>query len=247
MVAEHPDFGRSAAIRLVRGSPNELALELTVAGWGVLTGKVTDDAGPAADTIVTAQAVNTPNAMYSVASGPDGTFRFDRLAPDTYKVSAMLGNPMRGMAFYSKQVVVGMGTPATVDLEVEKGSVTVSAKVTASNGTVTGGAAWIISGVVSARNADELNLMTAQQQAGTSSFGILFGGRPATFASTRPGDYTVCAAVLPAALNPMQGMQYFQNHAADLPVTCKAMRVLAQPAEQSIDIQTTLPALVPDP
>jgi hypothetical protein len=123
----------------------------------------------------------------------------------------------------------------------------VSAKVTADNGTVTGGAAWIISGTVSARNADELNLMTAQQQAGTSSFGILFGGRPATFASTRPGDYTVCAAVLPAALNPMQGMQYFQNHAADLPVTCKAMRVLAQPAEQSIDIQTTLPALVPDP
>lgn len=247
VVAEHPDLGRSAAIRLVRGSPNEMALELTVAGWGILTGKVTDDAGPAADTIVTAQAVNTPNAMYSVGSGPDGTFRFDRLAPDTYKVSAMLGNPMRGMAFYSKQVVVGMGTPATVDLEVEKGSVTVSAKVTASNGTVTGGAAWIISGVVSARNADELNLMTAQQQAGTSSFGILFGGRPATFASTRPGDYTVCAAVLPAALNPMQGMQYFQNHAADLPVTCKAMRVLAQPAEQSIDIQTTLPALVPDP
>jgi hypothetical protein len=231
----------------VRGSPNELALELTVAGWGVLTGKVTDDAGPAADTIVTAQAVNTPNAMYSVGSGPDGTFRFDRLAPDTYKVSAMLGNPMRGMAFYSKQVVVGMGTPATVDLEVEKGSVTVSAKVTPSNGTVTGGAAWIISGVVSARNADELNLMTAQQQAGTSSFGILFGGRPATFASTRPGDYTVCAAVLPAALNPMQGMQYFQNHAADLPVTCKMVKVTAAPTEQSFTVATTLPALVPDP
>ncbi len=247
VVAEHPDFGRSAALRIVRGAPNEQSLELVLAGWGVLAGKVSDDAGPAADTIVSAQSVNTPNAMYSVASGADGTFRFDKLAPDTYKVSAMLGTPMRGMSFYSKQVKVDIDKPATVDLTVDKGAITVNATVTADNGDVQGGAAWLLSGSVTAANADELALVAAQQQQGTTTFGILFGGRPATFASTRPGDYSLCAAVLPAGLPPMQGMQYFQTHAADLPVKCKMVKVTPAPAEQSFTIATSLPALVPDP
>ncbi|MBK9033581.1 MAG: carboxypeptidase regulatory-like domain-containing protein [Myxococcales bacterium] len=247
VVAEHPDLGRSAAVRLVRGAPNEQALELTLAGWGVLTGKVIDDAGPAENTIITAQSANVPNAMYSVASGDDGTFRFDKLAPDTYKVSAMLGNPMRGMAFYSKQVVVGPDQPATVDLAVETGSVSVALKVTASNGDVQGGVGWLISGVVAATNVDELNLIAGQQQAGTTKFGLLMGGRPASFEGVRPGSYTACTAVLPAGLQPMQGMQYFQNHATDLPVLCKAAQVTAAPATQTIELATTLPALVPDP
>ena len=77
-----------------------------------------DDAGAAADTIISAQSVNTPNATYSVVSGADGTFRFDKLAPDTYKVSAMLGTPMRGMTFYSKQVkVVEHGAIAAAQIE----------------------------------------------------------------------------------------------------------------------------------
>jgi hypothetical protein len=178
VVAEHPDLGRSAALRVVRGSPNELTLELVVAGWGVLTGKVTDDDGPAADTIVSAQSVSTPNAMYSVVSGPDGTFRFDKLAPDTYKVSAMLGNPMRGMTFYSKQVKVDTTAPATVDLTVDKGAITVSVTATADNGTVEGGAAWLLTGTITAANADELGLAAALQTSGTSTFGVMFGGRP---------------------------------------------------------------------
>jgi len=248
VVAEHPDLGRSAALRVVRGSPNELTLELVVAGWGVLTGKVSDDAGAAADTIISAQSVNTPNATYSVVSGADGTFRFDKLAPDTYKVSAMLGTPMRGMTFYSKQVKVDATTPATVELTVDKGAVTVSTTVTADNGDVPGGAAWLLTGTITAANADELGLASALQTSGSSTFSILFGGRPATFANVRPGDYSLCVAVLPPGLGgPQQSMGYFQNHAADLPVKCKMVKVTPAPAEQSFTIATTLPALVPDP
>jgi hypothetical protein len=246
VVAEHPDFGRSAALRVVRGSPNELTLELVVAGWGVLTGKVTDADGPAADTIVSAQSVSTPNAMYSVVSGADGTFRFDKLAPDTYKVSAMLGTPMRGMTFYSKQVKVDTTAPATVDLTVDKGAITVSVTATADNGTVEGGAAWLLTGTITAANADELGLAAALQTSGTSTFGVMFGGRPATIINVRPGDYSLCVTVLPPGLG-MQGMQYFTNHAADLPVKCKMVKVTAAPTEQSFTVATTLPALVPDP
>ena len=64
----------------------------------------------------------------------------------------------------------------------------------------------------------------------------------------RPGDYSLCVAVLPPGLGgPQQSMGYFQNHAADLPVKCKMVKVTPAPAEQSFTIATTLPALVPDP
>ena len=56
--------------------------------------------------IVRPQSTTTPGALYSVASGPDGAYRFDKLAPDNYKVSATVGMPMTGMKFYSKEVAV---------------------------------------------------------------------------------------------------------------------------------------------
>lgn len=246
VVAEHPDLGRSAARYVTRGAPDELTLEINLSGWAVLTGTVRNDDGAADGTIVTAQAINTPNAMYSVSSGPDGSFRFDKLAPDTYKVSAMLGNPMRGMNFYSKQVAVSAERPAVVDLAVERGQITVTAKVTTTGGEATGGAAWLISGAVAAANAEQLNLVTAQQPEGTSTFGILFGGRPATFANVRPGNFSLCAAVLPAGLNPREGMQYFSDHAADLPVVCKAVVVKPAPTEQTFELTAAVPARVAD-
>lgn len=215
-------------------------------GWGVLTGTVNNDDGPADGTIVSAQSVATPNALYSVASGPDGSFRFDKLAPDVYKVSAMLGNPMRGMAFYSKQVAVGPDAPARVDLTVERGQITVKVVVTVAEGEPTGGLAWLISGAVRASNAEQLNQVTAQQPEGNSTFGFMMGTQPRTFESVRPGNYTACVALIPAGLGPREGGEYFQNHAADLPVYCKALVVRPAPAEQEIAIAAVVPPRLPD-
>ena len=246
VVAEHPDLGRSAARYVTRGAPDELQLEIGVVGWGVLTGTVNNDDGPADGTIVSAQSVATPNALYSVASGPDGSFRFDKLAPDVYKVSAMLGNPMRGMAFYSKQVAVGPDAPARVDLTVERGQITVKVVVTVAEGEPTGGLAWLISGAVRASNAEQLNQVTAQQPEGNSTFGFMMGTQPRTFESVRPGNYTACVALIPAGLGPREGGEYFQNHAADLPVYCKALVVRPAPAEQEIAIAAVVPPRLPD-
>jgi hypothetical protein len=246
VVAEHPDLGRSAARYVQRGAPDELQLEILVAGWGVLTGTVNNDDGPADGTIVSAQSVATPNALYSVTSGPDGSFRFDKLAPDVYKVSAMLGNPMRGMAFYSKQVAVGPGTPARVDLKVERGEITVKVAVTVAEGEVTGGVAWLISGSVTAKNAEQLNQVTAQQPEDNSTFGFMMGARPRTFENVRPGNYTACVALVPAGLGPREAGEYFQNHAADLPVFCKALAVRPTPTEQEVTIAGAVPPRLPD-
>jgi hypothetical protein len=104
----------------------------------------------------------------------------------------MLGTPMRGMTFYSKQVKVDTTAPATVDLTVDKGAITVSVTATADNGTVEGGAAWLLTGTITAANADELGLAAALQTSGTSTFGVMFGGRPATIATCARAT-TACA------------------------------------------------------
>ena len=247
IVAEHADYGRSAARRIAPNAPDQLALEIVLSGYGVLVGTVKDDTGPAENTIVTVQAINTPNAMYSVASGDDGTFRFDKLAPDVYKVSAMLGSPMRGMSFYSKQVAVGADTPASIELAVEKGTVTLALKITATNGDIKGGFAWLVSGTIAPSTIDQLNLITAQLPESQTRWGFLFGGNAPSYPELRPGTFTACVALMPGEItSPPQGMAYFERHGDDLPVTCKAVRITDVPAQQSVDLVTTLPPFIVD-
>lgn len=247
VVAEQADLGRSPARRVLKGAPDESALVLQLTGWGVLTGRVKDANGPAADTIVTAQAVSSPSAMYSVASGADGTFRFDKLAPDVYKVSAMLGNPMRGMSFYSKKVTVAVGTPASVELAVERGTFTIKLHVTAKNGTVKGGMAWLISAPVTPATIDELNVIVAGLAENQSKWGFLFGAMAPTWDGLQPGRFTVCVGLMPAEISdPRGGMEYFARHGDELPVTCKAIVIGDGPTEQTVDIEGTLPPYIKD-
>ncbi len=247
VVAEHPDFGRSAAVRLQRGVSEEGALVITLAGFGSLAGKATDAAGPAADTIITATSVASANAMYSVSTGPDGTYRFDKLAPDTYKVSAMLGMPMRGMTFHSTQATVSSGKEARADLTVKKGEVTLTVTAKAAAGEFKGGFAWLVSGVIVASNGRELSNRVAAQEGGTSALGIMFGGRPATYKELLPGAYTVCVSAIPAEVaGGPQAMTYLDRHGDELPAVCKPVTVTAQPKEQTTEVTVEIPAFIPD-
>ncbi|HUQ03579.1 MAG TPA: carboxypeptidase-like regulatory domain-containing protein [Kofleriaceae bacterium] len=246
VVAEHADMGRSAAIRLQRGVSDEKAVVLNLAGFGSLVGKATDAAGPAAETIITAQSTSAGMAMYTVATGPDGTYRFDKLAPDTYKVSAMLGMPMRGMTFFSTQATVETGKEARADLAVVKGDVTLIVTAKAKSGDFKGGFAWLVSGVVAAKNGRELQARMSAQEGGTSSLGIMFGGRPATFKELVPGVYSVCAAALPAEVAGGNPMNYLERHGDDLPVFCKQLTVALAPKEQQAEVTVEIPAFVAD-
>jgi hypothetical protein len=247
VVAEHASFGRSAAVRLQRGVSDEKAVVLNLAGFGSLVGKATDAAGPAAETIITAQSTSAGMAMYSVATGPDGTYRFDKLAPDTYKVSAMLGMPMRGMTFHSTQATVASGQEVRADLTVVKGDVTLTVTAKAMNGDFKGGFAWLVSGVVAATNGRDLQARMSAQAGGTSSLGIMFGGRPATYKEVVPGGYTVCASAIPAEVaGGPQAMTYLERHGDDMPVFCKPVMVAPQPKEQQAELTVEIPPFIAD-
>src|SRR5439155_1655806 len=112
IVADLPGVGRSKALRVTADAPNQTALSLELLQYGAISGSLTQGGQPAAGVMATAQSTSTPGAVYTVQAGRDGAYRFDQLAPDTYKVSAMLGTPRRGMHLYSQQVTIAPGAEA---------------------------------------------------------------------------------------------------------------------------------------
>jgi uncharacterized GH25 family protein len=247
IVAEQPDIGRSKAMRIPTNmsGQNELVLELQK--FGSLKGTLRVSGKPSEGVIVSCQPTTTPGAIYGVASGPDGTYRYDRLAPDTYKVSATVGMPMMGMKFYSKEIAVPSGKEVTLDLSADPGAVTLEVKATAKDGSKIGVAsAFLSSGVVVARTAADLGLKLAASGPSSSQWVIVRNGEAARFNELVPGNYSVCVSPFPSQVQGMAAMGYAERHSDDLPAFCEQVKIAPAPATQSMTVTVELPPLVAD-
>jgi len=194
IVAEQPAIGRSKAMRVPTDMPGQGELVLELQKFGALSGILRVQGKPAEGVFVSCQSTTTPGAIYAVASGPDGAYRYDRLAPDTYKVSATVGMPMMGMKFYSKEVVVLPGKEATVDLAADPGTVTLAVQAVAKNGKMGVGNAFLATGVIAAKTMTDLSLQMAGAGASSSQWVIIRNGEPAKFNEVVPGTSTPCAS-----------------------------------------------------
>ena len=245
LVAEHDSRGRSSAVRLPAGDPAEQDLTIALMPFGSMTGTVKDGDQIAEGQIVSVQSTTAPGVMYGVASGSDGVFRLDRLAPDSYKVSAMTGmNPMRGMGFFSKTVQVEGGKETRVDVTIERGTISLAAKAHAAGDVPVGGMGWIVSGVIAARNGKELQLKLAAHGDSFSNFTIMMTGQSAVFRELVAGSYTVCLLPLPTGIQGQAAMGYAMRHGDELPAFCKPVAVAEAPAEQSMVIEVETPPII---
>nr|MBA3822158.1 hypothetical protein [Deltaproteobacteria bacterium] len=246
VVAEHETIGRSRGMRLPTLLPGQTELTLALEKFGALTGVLRQGGKPAEGVFVTLQSTTTPGAIYSVASGPDGSYRFDRLAPDIYKASATLGMPMTGMKFYSKQIEVPPGKEVTIDLAVEPGSVTLDVTAVASNGKVGVASVYLASGVITAKSMNELGLKMAAAGPGASQWVIVRRGEPARFVDVAPGAYSACVVPYPAAVQGMAAMGYAERHGDAMPAFCKQVTVAASPPTQAASLPVELPPFIAD-
>ncbi len=245
IVAEHPSIGRSKGYRLPSDVPGT---DLTIAlqKFGALSGTLRQGGKPAEGVFVSCQSTTSPGALYSVASGPDGSYRFDKLAPDVYKVSATLGMPMTGMRFYSKQIAVPEGKEVSIDLAVEPGTITLGVTVVPHSGTLGVANVWLATGVIVSKTATDLQLQMAAAGPGASQWVILRNGEPAVFKELVAGAYSACVVPFPAEVKGMAAMSYAERHGDKLPAFCKAIQVLAAPSSQSTDVPVDLPPFVAD-
>jgi hypothetical protein len=246
IVAEHDSIGRSKALRIPTVAPGQHELVINLEKFGSLSGVLRQGGKVAEGVIVNCQSTTTPGALFGVSSGPDGSYKFDRLAPDTYKVSAMVGFPMVGMKFYSQVVTVPSGGQVSIDLVVDPGAVTVDATVTARNGTLRVAQANLVTGSINATTYNDLTVKLAGAGAGASQFVIIRNGEPARFSEVMPGNYTICIVPYPAEVRGMAAMGYIERHADTLNAFCKPLVVAASPPVQATTISVDLPAFVND-
>ncbi len=247
IVAEHETLGRSRGMRLPTMLPGQTELTLNLEKFGALTGVLRQGGKAAEGVFVSCQSTTTPGAIYSVASGPDGGYRFDRLAPDIYKVSATLGMPMTGMKFYSKQVEVPSGKEVSIDLTVDPGAVTVDVTLKTKSGAAVGVAnVYLASGTITATTGSELSLKMAAAGPGASQWVIVRRGEPARFSEVVPGNYSACAIPYPAEVKGMAAMTYADRHGDTLLAFCKPVSVGPSPETQAATLPVDLPPFVPD-
>ena len=245
IVADLAGVGRSTPMRVTDDAAAPTNLVLQLQPYGSISGTLHQDS-TAAGVGVTAQSTSTPGAVYIVQAGADGMYSFDHLAPDTYKVSATLGSPRRGMHFYSKQVDVPPSTNVTVDLSVDTGSITVVVTPTPTGGTVGVVLGWLANATLTATTDQALSLQLAAAGAGNSQMAIGRSG-PVTFSDMASGAYTVCLVTLPLEVTGQQAVGYLGRHASALPSVCKPVTVADSPASQTVAVQVTVPAMIPDP
>ena len=247
VVAEQPALGRSRAIALPTVMPGQSELTLTLEAYGSLAGTLTQGGQPLGGIAVTCQATATPGAIYTVMAGADGAYRFDALAPDTYKVSAMVGSPRSGMKSYSKQADVPTGAQVTLDLTVDPGTITVQVTAIPAGGALGIASTWLVSGAISATNATDLQHKLAASGAGTSARSLAFAAGVATFGETSPGTYTACVAPLPVEVRGAGARCYGNDRAETLPVFCQPVTVAASPDTQAAQVPVVVPTYTPDP
>ncbi|HEY5948511.1 MAG TPA: carboxypeptidase-like regulatory domain-containing protein, partial [Kofleriaceae bacterium] len=246
IVADHPDVGRSKAIRVPTNLPGQSELVLELQKYGSIKGVLRVGGKPAEGVLVSCQSTTTPGAIYGVASGPDGVYRYDRLAPDTYKISATVGMPMMGMKFYSKEIVVPPGKTVTLDLTADPGNVTLDVQAVARTGKLGVANVFLATGTVTARTATDLGLKMAAAGPSSAQWVIVRNGEPARFSEVVAGSYSACVVPFPLEVQGMAAMGYADRHSDALLAYCQSVRVSAAPETQTTKVSVEIPPFQAD-
>jgi len=127
VVADHQDVGRSESVAIPAGTAN-LEIELVLQAPGAVQGFVRADNEPAAEAVVLLRPRTSGNSDFLVTTGPDGSYRFDRIAPGNYILYGMLGRGTQtgGSDGNGRGVTVEAGRVLDADLDLTREGVTVT-------------------------------------------------------------------------------------------------------------------------
>jgi hypothetical protein len=255
VVAEHERLGRSTAVRVVAGGAPP-RLELVLLPFASLEGTVRLSGGaPAVEVLVNLNSQTVPGTMFAVATGADGRYVFDRLAADTYVISAVTGGPqagkslLRAVGMHSQVVTIAPGEAATLDLTVSSGAVSLFVTPVTRDGRKARFAQIIVAaGTLRPGTARELEYQLAGLGPVYSSLALYLGESPSRFEDIEPGAYSVCAIPVP---DEVQGrtaiLAYLEREGDALPAFCQAMRLEPTPDRRWLSLPVDIPAYVPPP
>jgi protocatechuate 3,4-dioxygenase beta subunit len=248
VIADHPTLGRSATVR-VPASNETSTIDLVLASPGAIEGTVARGGQPLPHFQVTASPHPvTHNASFVVTTDDSGHYRFDRLVPGDYLVTATGGmHPIAGVTQTGSLVTVA--DSQTVRFDVDLPATTVDVVVTLRDqaaAPVRMAEVHVLPGAFAGDVAHVVHEAEAHLTGGFSAFNIVAEGRPARIRRVPPGDYTLCAVPYPAELrdlDPAEIAQFVDTQARNLPAYCRPLPVAAEPAEQPVAFDVRLPPL----
>jgi hypothetical protein len=247
---ELPGIGPQAVLVVADGKPgrsrltpvpagaDDATVTLTLDQVGALTGKVVSQGKPVPGAMILAQQQGTSRGQFIVTAGQDGSFRFDKLAPGDYLVSAMMHAGMMGGDM--TQAAATVKAEATVDLtiDVPAGGVQATVKVTPA---VDNAVVLLASGALQAKNLGELEvLMGARQGGGAVHQSLIVGAamdKGAIFQNVTRGDYTACAAPIQGSLMDPRTTEKLQKNPDALPVFCQPVAIGSSAAIITIHVK----------
>ncbi len=246
VVADHETIGRSMPIYVPQSNDSLEGLKLALLPTGALGGVVSKGKEPAGGVVITAASVDYPGVTFNVASGSDGSYRFDRLIADRYRVRAMFdGNPMVGMSFFAEQADVVAESVTELDIHFASGIATVRVILT---GDKPLGFSWIslVGPDVAVSTARELRQIQGKSF-GFEAASMSITGMPATMKGVPVGSFQVCALVYPSEVSGMsETMSYGERHGDDLPAQCTKFEIAEGAEEVEVPLQVVVPAFVSD-
>jgi hypothetical protein len=133
-----------------------------------------------------------------------------------------------------------------VRLEIGEGNIELLVNLKPKSGELNFSQIFTVQTEVTATNAKELQIQTANRDGGFSSIGMSINGGPALVENLSPGDYTVCAAPYPTEVQGMQPtLDYMEREGDSMPIFCAKTTVAAEPARQEVTIPVQVPEFVP--
>jgi hypothetical protein len=228
---------------------DSLHIDLVLASPGAIEGTITRGGKPLPRFQVTAAPHPIANnASFVVKTDADGKYRFDRLVPGEYLVTATGGmHPIAGVTQSGQLVTVVAGEAARFDVDLPDRTVDLVVNLRdEAAAPVRMAELHLVTGALQATVAREVHAAEAQLTGGFSAFNIVADGRAAKIRRVPPGDYTLCAVPYPEALSgldPAETAQFIDNQARDLPAYCRPLSVAPEPAEQSLTFDVRVPPM----
>jgi hypothetical protein len=242
LIADHATEGRSQAVRLPAGTESGF-VDLVMLPTGALEGTITSGGKPTGSVMVMAQPQQAVRGNFIVQGGEDGTYRYDKLAPDTYRVSAMKQGGMLTGGLHTKVVTVEPDKTTRLDLDVPASGVGVTLTISPPAGATVATAQVILvsGGTFSVTNADEFNDRMGELGPGSLHQGFILKGEPVKLENIAPGAYSACGIPIPGDINSPADMMKLRDKMHLLVVACQPATIAAQPAEQTIAIKVPTP------
>jgi carboxypeptidase family protein len=234
LAADHPTEGRSAMVRIPAGDQST-QVDLVLRPLGSLQGHVTAGGQPVASALVMANPQQAARGTFIVKAGDDGAYRFDKLAPDTYVVSAVRQAGLTGGDLHARVVTINVQETASLDIDLPVSGIDVTVQLKPPDGVAVANAqVFLLTGKVAAATADQMYEAFAVRGEGAGYQLLLFKGEPGKLERVPPGAYTACSIPFPGDINSIADMQKLRDKLDKLPVVCTAEAVAATPSAQTL-------------